>query len=344
MARFDRIVLFVPHSSDRLDKSSWSGDIDSAVNRWTDWHTDKIFDSDDERIKKIIVPFSRFYCDTERLIDDPMESIGQGIVYTRIEGCTRELSEQQKEEIHKAYSDVHEQLEALAESGSLIIDCHSFPNDLAPDTDICVGFNDDDSYPSDEIINLVVEHFRNAGFKVGINDPYSNAMRVKASIPTLMIEFNKGVYLQSDGKTLKEDWTNINDLILSLYENLLDTTKTRIKDQSYRQAREEFIDQNVNFILANMLDESVEKPSFGKLDRLGCAIAIINFFVDDRWENECYELSPKSTQILKAQIDILNEEINKRLVPEETLELVRQALANGLDILETAIPYKDITK
>ena len=101
MARFDRIVLFIPHSSDRLDKSSWSGDIDAAVNRWTDWHTDKIFYSDDERIKKLIVPFSRFYCDTERLIADPMESIGQGIAYTRIEGCTRELSEQQKEEIQK---------------------------------------------------------------------------------------------------------------------------------------------------------------------------------------------------------------------------------------------------
>ena len=221
MARFDRIVLFIPHSSDRLDKSSWSGDIDAAVNRWTDWHTDKIFDSDDERIKKLIVPFSRFYCDTERLIADPMESIGQGIAYTRIEGCTRELSEQQKEEIHKAYSDIHEQLEALAESGSLIIDCHSFPSDLAPDTDICVGSNDDDSYPSDEIINIVVEHFKTAGFKVGVNDPYSNAMRVKASIPTFMIEFNKASYLASDEKTQGNDIENINEVLNELYRKLL---------------------------------------------------------------------------------------------------------------------------
>ena len=222
MAIFNSIVLFIPHSSDLLDRSSWNGDIDSAINRWTDWHTDKLFNSDDERVKKLIVPFSRFYCDTERLIDDPMESIGQGIAYTRIEGCSRVLSEHQKDEIHEAYSDVHEQLEALAGSGSLIIDCHSFPSDLAPDTDICVGFNDDDSYPSDEIINIVVEHFKNAGFKVGINDPYSNSMRVKASIPTFMIEFNKAVYLQPDGKTLKEEWKNINELIQSLYLILLE--------------------------------------------------------------------------------------------------------------------------
>ena len=342
MARFDRIVLFVPHSSDRLDNSSWSGDIDSAVNRWTDWHTDKIFDSDDEKIKKLIVPFSRFYCDTERLIDDPMEGIGQGIVYTRIEGCTRELSEQQKEEIHKAYSDVHEHLEALADSGSLIIDCHSFPSDLAPDTDICVGFNDDDSHPSDEIINIVVEHFKKAGFKVGINDPYSNAMRVKASIPTFMIEFNKDVYLKPDGKTLKEDWKYINTLIKSLYRKLLEIPEIRINENNASQAREEYINRNINFILGNLVDESVEKPSFGKLDRLGCAIAIINLFVDVRWENECYELSPKSKAILKDQIDVINEDLEKGIVPDDKLELAKLALENGHDSLETAIPCNSI--
>ena len=336
---YKNIVLFIPHSSDKLDKSSWSGNIDRAVDRWTDWHTDKIFNSDEERVKKLIVPFSRFYCDTERLVDDPMESIGQGIAYTKIEGCTRKLSEQQKEEIHNAYSDIHEQLEALAESGSLIIDCHSFPSDLSPDTDICVGFNNDDSYPSDEIIHIVVEHFRREGFKVGINDPYSNAMRVKASIPTFMIEFNKDVYLRSDGKTLKEDWKYINTLIQSLYQKLLEIPKIRINDNNASQAREEYINQNINFILENMVDESVEKPSFGKFNRLGCAIAIINFFVDDRWENECYELSPNSRVILKAQIDVINEYLEMNNAPADELELAKLAVENGRDILETALPY-----
>ena len=336
---YKNIVLFIPHSSDKLDKSSWSGNIDRAVDRWTDWHTDKIFNSDKERVKKLVVPFSRFYCDTERLINDPMESIGQGIAYTRIEGCTRELSEQQKEEIHNAYSEIHEQLEDLAESGSLIIDCHSFPGDLAPDTDICVGFNDDDSHPSDEIINIVVEHFKKAGFKVGINNPYSNAMRVKASIPTFMIEFNKNVYLQLDGKTLKGDWKYINTLIKSLYRKLLEISEIRINDNNASQAREEYINQNIDFILGNMVDESVEKPSFGKLDRLGCAIAIINLFVDDRWENECYELSPKSKVILKNQIDVINEDLEKGIVPDDKLELAKLALENGRDILETSLPY-----
>ena len=336
---YKNIVLFIPHSSDKLDKSSWSGNIDSAVDRWTDWHTDKIFNSDEERVKKIIVPFSRFYCDTERLVDDPMESIGQGIAYTRIEGCTRELSEQQKEEIYNAYSDIHEQLEALAESGSLIIDCHSFPGDLTPDTDICVGFNNDDSYPSDEIIQIVVEHFRREGFKVGINDPYSNAMRVKASIPTFMIEFNKDVYLRPDGKTLKEGWKYINTLIQSLYRKLLEIPEIRINDNNASQPREEYINQNINFILGNMVDESIEKPSFGKFNRLGCAIAIINFFVDDRWENERYELSPKSRVILKTQIDVINEYLEKNQVPADELQLAKLALENASDIMETALPY-----
>ena len=52
---------------------------------------------------------------------------------------------------------------------------------------------------------MVIDHFREAGFRVGVNDPYSNSMRVSASIPTLMIEFNKAIYLQADGKTLCSD-------------------------------------------------------------------------------------------------------------------------------------------
>ena len=221
MATYKNIVLFIPHSSNNLDKSLWSGDIDAAVDRWTDWHTDKLFDSDDSRISKVVVPFSRFHCDAERLINDPMESIGQGIVYHNIEGCTRELSDATKQNIYNQYYAIHQELENSAKPGSLIIDCHSFPSDLAPDIDICIGYNEDDSRPSDAVLDMVIDYFKEAGFRVGVNSPYSNSMRVNASIPAFMIEFNKALYLLEDGKTLCSDAYKKNYILKQLYSRLL---------------------------------------------------------------------------------------------------------------------------
>ena len=222
MATYKNIVLFIPHSSNNLDKSLWRGDIDAALDRWTDWHTDKLFDSDDRRISKVIVPFSRFHCDAERLINDPLESIGQGIAYQNIEGCTRYLSDEDRQNIHNEYYAIHQELKDKAKPGSLIIDCHSFPCDLAPEVDICIGYNEDDSKPSDPVLDMVIDHFTEAGFRVGVNNPYSNSMRVTASIPTFMIEFNKALYLQRDGKTLCSDAYKKNFILKQLYKKLLE--------------------------------------------------------------------------------------------------------------------------
>ena len=221
MGTFNGIVLFIPHSSDNLDRTQWAGDIDRAIDRWTDWHTDKLFRSNDDRVKSVVFPYSRFFCDAERLIDDPMEKIGQGIAYRSIEGCERILTQQQLEDIYAKYNSIHKNLEEAAQPGYLIIDCHSFPADLDDKIDICIGFNDDASRPYDGILNLVAEHFTNAGLKVGINAPYSNSMRVEKGIPTLMLEVNKKVYLQNDGKTPSDDFDKIKRLISSLYTRLL---------------------------------------------------------------------------------------------------------------------------
>ena len=221
MATFNRIVLFIPHSSDNLDRTQWTGDIDRAIDRWTDWHTDKLFRSDDERVTSVIFPYSRFYCDAERLIDDPMEKVGQGIAYRFIEGCERVLTDVQIADIYSKYDSIHASLEEAAQLGSLIIDCHSFPGDLDDEIDICIGFNEDVTRPHDDVLNIIAEHFASTGLKVGINTPYSNSMRVEKDIPTLMIEVNKRVYLQEDGKTPNGEFGKINRLICGLYTKLL---------------------------------------------------------------------------------------------------------------------------
>ena len=56
METFKGIVLFIPHSSDNLDRSEWTGDIDAAIDRWTDWHTDLLFSSKDDRVKTVVFP------------------------------------------------------------------------------------------------------------------------------------------------------------------------------------------------------------------------------------------------------------------------------------------------
>lgn len=87
----NRIVLNEPHASVEglYDKelSFWNIDaqfLNDVVIKWTDWYTDILFHGfNDERIRAVRFPYSHFIVDAERLWHDPMESIGQGIVYRK---------------------------------------------------------------------------------------------------------------------------------------------------------------------------------------------------------------------------------------------------------------------
>ena len=89
---YKRIVLNEPHASMEglydADKSYWQIDADflnKVVIKWPDWHTDYIFHGvSDYRIRTVRFPYSRFIVDADRLWNDPMESIGLGIVYKEL--------------------------------------------------------------------------------------------------------------------------------------------------------------------------------------------------------------------------------------------------------------------
>ena len=55
-------------------------------------------------------------------------------------------------------------------------------------------------------------------------------MRVEKDIPTLMIEVNKRVYLQNDGKKPGDEFDKIKRLISSLYTRLLNDDVKLSKD------------------------------------------------------------------------------------------------------------------
>lgn len=197
------IVLNIPHSSDYLcDIDSWDKDISEDVLKWTDTATDLLFHSNDKRVNEVICLYNRFSVDVERLENDVLEEVGQGILYTDFNGKHRTIGEKTREKLMAYY---HRHIKSLSDriidENTLVIDCHSFPRDLS-DIDICVGFNEDWSKPSNEVLDTIVKHFEELGYKVGINEPYSNSISPKKDFAyqSVMIEVNKRVYLNEENK------------------------------------------------------------------------------------------------------------------------------------------------
>ena len=115
---------------------------------------------------------------------------------------------------------------------SLILDCHSFSeqdNILCTnahefkDIDICLGYNEDATEPSDKTISLVMDFFRLHGYRVELNTPFSNA---KTTDPvwrhhSLMIEVNKHCYMDEATLNITSGFHRLHSVLQLLYEELL---------------------------------------------------------------------------------------------------------------------------
>lgn len=202
----DKIILNIPHSSNYFPENQfdWDNGIEEYIEKWTDKFTDKLFSSVNTDVISYIFPYSRFYCDFERLIDDPLNKIGQGIVYTEFEGIKRNINQKQIDNVMDVYNHfmggLQLKLQKYLDDGytPILIDCHSFPKELS-DVDICLGINDDWSQPNDKLLDLIIKHFSDYNLTVGVNTPYSNSIApiVNGTYTSFMIEINKGLYLNS---------------------------------------------------------------------------------------------------------------------------------------------------
>lgn len=222
---FNRIVLNIPHSSPLFPfgKECWENGIDAEIQRWTDWYTDWLFQPSDARIIPVSYPFSRFFCDVERLENDPLESIGQGVVYERFNGLKRSLSSADVRWLKESYSEHLFRLQSLiSDSRTLVLDCHSFPADLS-DIEVCIGFNDDWSRPSDKMIDYIKSVFLDEGYIVGVNNPYSNSITPSSryAYKSLMIELNKSLYLDGENSLAISRAQHIRGIIQKIYCRLL---------------------------------------------------------------------------------------------------------------------------
>jgi len=126
-----------------------------------------------------------------------LEAEGQGILYKQFDGYTRMIPPKYEEHLLNLWHNHQKQLRHNLCSDALLLDCHSFPSELS-DVDICIGYNEDWSKPSKETIELAVNLFEDYGYKVGINEPYSNSETPDCSFTyqSMMLEVNKKVYME----------------------------------------------------------------------------------------------------------------------------------------------------
>ena len=211
-----KLLLHIPHSSTSFPENSGFtfDDLNADERLLIDYYTDELFlpEQPSSRIESVIFPYCRLYCDVERLINDPLEKEGLGISYRR---RTDDPAQQPRsfstlQSAFPLYADHHslvaKKLVSMGD-GTLLIDCHSFssiPNLLnsnPPDMDICIGYNDDDTRPNNEVLDTIISHFTLLGYKVGINTPFSNSktFSVPLKYSSVMIEVNKRLYM--------DEWT-----------------------------------------------------------------------------------------------------------------------------------------
>ena len=223
---YDNIVLNIPHASvGGLGVAKWNNKVAlmKEVRKWTDWFTDVIFVPDDQSgVKSVVADYSRYVVDVERLLDDPMNEIGQGIIYTKLNGLQRTISDEEQLGMIAYYYSYIKQLKSMLNEHSLLIDCHSFPSGLS-DVDVCIGVNEDWSRPTEFLIELVMEFFKQAGYKVALNTPFSNAIAPPTNFryDSIMIELNKRIYINEDTLELLDSVGSLRDSLNTLYGILL---------------------------------------------------------------------------------------------------------------------------
>ena len=237
---YHNIILHIPHSSTVFPNGKNSiDDLDEQERLLIDYYTNELFVPEQEtnNICGMVFPYCRLYCDVERLINDPLEKNGLGISYSRWvprkDGYGELLrSFSGRSEAFALYTDFHSEVskKIVGMFGSiLLIDCHSFsalPNLLnsnPPDIEICIGYNDDETCPDKVVIGNIVQHFKSRGYKVGVNEPFSNSktFMVPVKYHSVMIEVNKRLYINEYTLEKTDGFDKLKNDIQELYSKLI---------------------------------------------------------------------------------------------------------------------------
>jgi len=168
---------------------------------------------------------SRMFCDCERLDGEPdrLNRFALEIADAEERKWALEFKTWKRNAfLAEWYRYRSEVLFAASGRPSIIVDCHAFPSEVAPDVDICLGFNEDSSKPREQTIESVANIFRNAGYSVALNRPYANALAPTEYIGhSLMIEVNKRTYMNETTLEKTEGFDILRSVIKQVYQELL---------------------------------------------------------------------------------------------------------------------------
>jgi N-formylglutamate amidohydrolase len=237
------LIFHIPHSKTEIPNEFKSDFVDEdltnrEIDLLTDFATDEIFSIKDT--SKIVFPYSRVFCDVERLSDDQevMFKVGRGFYYTQAD-CGKELrilNEFNKQKVYdNYYLKHHNELTNLVDkkleenSFAVIIDCHSysdkpFQTDLVCDNnrpDFCLGT---DSFHTPKwLVDMIYIQLINLGYSVEINSPYEGTIiplkhyKKDENVYSVMIEINRKLHMDNDYKVNNDMVKKLNNIINSLF-------------------------------------------------------------------------------------------------------------------------------
>ena len=261
---YHSIVLNIPHASDNIpekfmpppfsrSQSEYQHQYQLASRPLIDWYTDELFSVEDKRITPVVADLCRTLCDVERMVNDPLEAKGYGIVcrkmiqfvpfsylhyvdynplhYSRNKLLLHYYLEYQQR-LARCLVDASFDVSYYHPNFVLLIDCHSFssmptalcdPGPAEEQVDICIGYNDDATSPSQELIDFVASYFEDLGYRVGRNTPFSHSKTVECPVPyhSLMIEVNKRCYMNEQTLEKTEGFVRLRQAIEGLYSLIL---------------------------------------------------------------------------------------------------------------------------
>ena len=215
----DSFIFHIPHSNTLIpDYTGFDiNRIDNEIQLLTDFATEDIFSL--VGFDKIVFPYSRIFCDVERLpdADEPMFKQGRGFFYTNSDNgaILREDIDGIKDKVYKEfYLKHHREFEYMVKSklnsvGFVnIVDCHSFANvpfesDLIKDQirpDICIGT--DEFHTPKFLVDIISQKCIEHGYSFQVNNPYAGTIvplkfyKKNNLVNSVMIEINRDLYMK----------------------------------------------------------------------------------------------------------------------------------------------------
>ncbi len=231
------VILHIPHAStfvpdDEMDLFVLSREELSAENlKLADLHTDELYNF--SGAARAVFPVSRFVVDAERFSDDtqePMAAKGMGALYqvkTDLGPLRPVIPADRRERLMERYYWPHHNgldamaLERLNRFGEcLLVDCHSYPSKALPYEDPSlprpqIGIGTDKFHTPPELRDEVARAFRDLGYEVGVDTPFSGALAPNAfygkdaRLKCFMIEVRRDLYMDEATGAQKPEFAKI---------------------------------------------------------------------------------------------------------------------------------------